>query len=93
MPNLNGVELLKTILSKKHFPVIMISSLNLEEGSLVMDALHKGAVDYIQKPDAEAKDQFAVELTGKILACVQSRKSSIKSKNMGAIMILQEIES
>jgi two-component system chemotaxis response regulator CheB len=84
MPNMNGVELLKAILSKKHFPIIMISSLNLEEGSLVMDALHKGAFDYIQKPDAEAKDQFAVELTDKILACVQSRKSPIKSKSMRA---------
>jgi two-component system chemotaxis response regulator CheB len=50
MPELDGVALLKRVLPKYRIPVIMISSLNREEGGAVLDALDAGAVDYIQKP-------------------------------------------
>lgn len=50
MPEMNGVELLKKLMLKKPIPAVMISSLSMEEGTLVLDALEAGAVDYIQKP-------------------------------------------
>lgn len=50
MPEMNGVELLKTLLPNQRIPTVMISSLSKEDGSLVLDALEAGAVDYIQKP-------------------------------------------
>lgn len=50
MPEMNGVELLKRTLAKRVLPTVMISSLSLEEGGLVLDALEAGAVDYVQKP-------------------------------------------
>ena len=50
MPEMNGVELLKQTLVKRALPTVMISSLSLEEGGLVLDALEAGAVDYVQKP-------------------------------------------
>src|SRR5207237_470619 len=50
MPEMNGVELLRSLLRKRDLPAVMISSLSMEEGGLVLDALEAGAVDYVQKP-------------------------------------------
>ena len=56
MPEMNGVELLKKLMPKFRLPALMISSLAIEDGTLVLDALEAGAVDYIQKPSfAELK--------------------------------------
>jgi two-component system chemotaxis response regulator CheB len=70
MPGMTGVEVVKQLLSKEPFPVIMISSLNMEEGSLVFDALNEGAFDYIQKPKLEDKALFVDEFKLKLLAAV-----------------------
>ncbi len=52
MPEMDGVTLLKTIITPKyHIPTVMISSISMAEGPLVLDALENGAVDYIQKPE------------------------------------------
>ncbi|WP_372654177.1 chemotaxis-specific protein-glutamate methyltransferase CheB [Halobacteriovorax sp.] len=53
MPEMNGVELLKIIQPKYKIPAIMITSVSIEEGPLVLDALESGAFDYIQKPKIE----------------------------------------
>ncbi len=50
MPEMSGVELLKKILSYRFLPTVMISSLNMDEGREVINALELGAVDYIHKP-------------------------------------------
>jgi two-component system chemotaxis response regulator CheB len=50
MPEMNGVELLKKLMKTHRIPTVMISSLSMEEGTFVLDALEAGAVDYIQKP-------------------------------------------
>ncbi|MBY0413767.1 MAG: chemotaxis response regulator protein-glutamate methylesterase [Bdellovibrionales bacterium] len=52
MPEMDGVTLLKTIISPKYrIPTVMISSISMAEGPMVLDALENGAVDYIQKPE------------------------------------------
>jgi two-component system chemotaxis response regulator CheB len=52
MPEMDGVTLLKTIITPKyHIPTVMISSISMAEGPMVLDALENGAVDYIQKPE------------------------------------------
>ena len=50
MPEMDGVTLLGLVMARSPLPVVMISSVSLEEGSQVMRALELGAVDYIQKP-------------------------------------------
>ncbi|MBX3020877.1 MAG: chemotaxis-specific protein-glutamate methyltransferase CheB [Bdellovibrionales bacterium] len=50
MPGMTGVEWLEKLLPKNPIPVVMISSLQLQEGNEVFRALELGAVDYIQKP-------------------------------------------
>jgi two-component system chemotaxis response regulator CheB len=83
MPKKNGVEVLSDLLSQKHFPVLMISSLNLEEGSLVFDALNAGAFDYIQKPRLEDREAFKEEILSKALLAVEGREahSSLRKLN------------
>lgn len=53
LPEMNGVELLKRYILKFPIPTVMISSISVEEGPLVLNALEAGAVDYIQKPGAQ----------------------------------------
>lgn len=52
MPEMSGVELLRRVLAKRFIPTVMISSLSMEEGNEVLNALEIGAVDYIHKPAA-----------------------------------------
>lgn len=50
MPHMTGVEWLAELLPRHPLPVVMISSLQLQEGGEVFKALELGAIDYIQKP-------------------------------------------
>lgn len=78
MPDKTGVEVVQDLLENNSYPVIMISSLSLEEGSLVIDALNAGAFDYIQKPKLEEKEHFKEELQNKILLALDS-ESQVKT--------------
>jgi len=51
MPKMTGVEWLAQLLPKNPISVVMISSLQMQEGNEVFKALELGAVDYIQKPN------------------------------------------
>lgn len=67
MPKKSGVEVVKELLRERYFPVVMVSSLSLEEGSLVFEALQNGAFDYLQKPQAENRDEFIKEIEERLL--------------------------
>lgn len=81
MPKKTGVQVVKEVLAQVNMPIIMISSLNLEEGSMVLDALNSGAFDYLQKPKLEDRKDFQSELLEKLLLATDSntqiRKSTI----------------
>lgn len=78
MPNMNGVELLKLIKPKYKIPCIMISSISMQEGPLVLDALDAGAVDYIQKPDMSNFAAIANEINTKIISASKSKHQESK---------------
>ncbi|MCM2280067.1 MAG: chemotaxis-specific protein-glutamate methyltransferase CheB [Oligoflexia bacterium] len=59
MPEMDGITLLQRILPRKPLPVVMISSISMEEGDQVLRALELGAVDYIQKPSFSELDTAA----------------------------------
>lgn len=59
MPGLSGVDFLKTFLKFKKIPTIMISSVSINEGPLVLEALSNGASTYIQKPSIDRLNQVA----------------------------------
>lgn len=73
MPGMDGVQLLKKILAHRAIPCVMISSLNLEEGSLVLEALESGAVDYIHKPSMKELPVMAPVIVEKIHAAASAQ--------------------
>jgi two-component system chemotaxis response regulator CheB len=83
MPEKTGVEVVKEILGEVFYPIIMISSLSIDEGSLVIDALNAGAFDYVQKPRLEDRTQFQNDLLEKLLLAVgrrENRPTALRSR-------------
>lgn len=82
MPHMNGVELIKKIHPKFHIPTIMISSISIQEGPLVMEALESGAVDYIQKPEVSNLSQVSEEINEKIIQASKVLRSAQKQSHL-----------
>ena len=73
MPQMSGVELIET-LGRENLPAtVVVSSLNMNEGTLVMRALENGAFDYIQKPTLEARAEFTEQLLEKLILAANSK--------------------
>jgi len=49
MPRMDGIEALRLIMDKTPVPVIMVSSLTVEDAKVTLEALELGAVDFIPK--------------------------------------------
>lgn len=76
MPEMNGVEFLKTYLKKLKIPVVMVSSVSVEEGPLVMEALSNGALTYIQKPSLEKMSQIAPDILEQLESLSENKESA-----------------
>lgn len=76
MPKMNGVELLKRILSKAAIPCVVITSLGKQDGPLVFDALENGAVDYIQKPAMSEMETSKMVILESIRAAASAKVQS-----------------
>lgn len=74
MPGMTGVDVLKKLKSTSMIPTIVISSLSMDEGSLVMDALDNGAVDYIHKPSRDNMDIFEKTLIERLIVSHEQNK-------------------
>ncbi len=68
MPRLNGLDTLDRILACRPTPVVMVSALSQRAADVTLQALDRGAMDYVAKPDglAEMKRTFGEELPQKI---------------------------
>jgi two-component system chemotaxis response regulator CheB len=55
MPRMDGLTALGEMVSKYHTPVVMLSSLTSRGAALTMQALEKGAVDFVCKPANSAR--------------------------------------
>src|SRR5437588_8218553 len=63
MPRMDGLTALGEMVAKHRTPVVMLSSLTARGAALTMQALEKGAVDFVCKPTATANiDEMAGEL-------------------------------
>ncbi len=60
MPNMDGLATLDAILARRPVPVVMVSSLTKLGANITLDALDRGAVDYLAKPDYGAKTRSAL---------------------------------
>jgi two-component system chemotaxis response regulator CheB len=61
MPNMDGLATLEAILARRPTPVIMVSSLTKLGAKITFDALERGALDYLAKPDYGAKTKAALQ--------------------------------
>lgn len=86
MPEMNGVELIESLDRSKLPPTVVVSSLNMNEGTLVMRALENGAFDYIQKPSMEERAEFAVHLAEKLTIAAQTRPRLQKTIQTGPLL-------
>lgn len=68
MPNMDGMATLDALLSQHPVPVIMVSSLTKAGAETTFEALERGALDFLAKPDYGAKTRAVLmeELPRKI---------------------------
>jgi two-component system chemotaxis response regulator CheB len=68
MPQMGGLETLDQMLSQRPTPVIVVSSFAKRAADVTLQALDRGAMDYVAKPDVTARAQqvFCSELPQKI---------------------------
>jgi two-component system chemotaxis response regulator CheB len=77
MPGLNGLETLRLIMAQAPRPVIMVSSVTLEQAEVTFTALGAGAFDYVPKRLSSTTldvDHIRADLIAKIKAAAQSRR-------------------
>lgn len=73
MPGLTGVDLVRKLAPKVESPIIMVSSMTMEDGTQVFDALNSGAFEYVQKPLHDDLQEFTKLLSDKSLAGLLAR--------------------
>lgn len=61
MPRMDGLATLEAILQRHPLPVIMVSSLTQRGAEITFQALDRGAIDYVPKPDAAAQLPLVAE--------------------------------
>jgi two-component system chemotaxis response regulator CheB len=72
MPRMDGITALSEMVSKHQIPVIMPSYLTTRGAALTMQALEKGAVDFICKPKSPAQvGEMGDELLSKVKAAAR----------------------
>lgn len=72
LKKMSGVDFLKEMKKGNMIPTILVSSLNINDGDTVFEALRQGAVDYIQKPDLKNMDLLSREIIEKVKTIASS---------------------
>ncbi|HCL56914.1 MAG TPA: chemotaxis response regulator protein-glutamate methylesterase [Spirochaetia bacterium] len=76
MPEMDGITFLEQVLPRYQIPVIMFSSLTEKGAEITIDAMRKGAFDFVAKPKTglfTAMDYLKEELVPKIKAAYQMK--------------------
>lgn len=90
MPVMNGITTLEKIVNNYSIPVIVVSNLTQKDAALTLEALEKGAIDFIEKP----KNIFSlsgkatkVDMINKIKVSAKSNIKCIKKSTIKPIAI------
>jgi len=86
MPEMNGLEVIDALAGTKNAPaIIVVSALTKKGGHLTLEALQKGAFDFITKPEAanpeKGREQLRTELASRLRAF--SARSGVPRKGIG----------
>jgi two-component system chemotaxis response regulator CheB len=76
MPDMDGLECLDRIMVERPCPVVMVSSLTSDGADVTLEALRRGAVDFVHKPVRAISlrnDDLAGELVSKVRAAAAIR--------------------
>lgn len=105
MPRMDGLETLEEILKRRPVPVIMVSSLTQLGAKVTLDALDRGAVDYVAKPEvgtgvpATLRDELVRKIKamagtdiGRLLRIRKERAEKQRSKLGSSPRLLTPIE-
>lgn len=82
MPIMNGLTMIKELMAKKSFPIVVVSSLSKEGAKETIQALEYGAFDFIAKPSSIfglKTDEVFAEYIEKVYAAAMS-KNKISSR-------------
>ena len=86
MPRMDGLTALKRIMVECPTPVVMLSGLTQQGARTTIQALMRGAVDFVPKPDAKINIHTVVEdLAAKIKAAAGSGTKSIRPPTTGEV--------
>jgi len=81
MPVMNGIEAVEKIMKTNPKPIIMLSAHTKENAKITMEALEKGAFDFIPKPGGEVSLNLlniSEEITEKIKAAYYANLPALK---------------
>lgn len=79
MPVMNGLDAVKGIMEKSHIPILMLSTLTTEGADATVEALARGAIDFVTKKAAFTEiSSLADEIIGKIKAIVGNKSITTK---------------
>lgn len=95
MPRMNGLEATEAIMEQRPTPILIVSSLTTEGAQATLDALDKGAVDFLAKNlVSSALDVMKIrdELVDKLKVVARSkgalkRRVSTKKKSLGVVTV------
>jgi len=92
MPRMDGLTALSEIAGKNRTPVIMLSSLTTRGAALTMQALERGAVDFVCKPGGPARlGEMAQELLSKIKAAARTNMLALSAASLPRYPIKQKL--
>ena len=85
MPRMDGITFLRKIMAERPTPVVICSTLTIENSETTMQALSSGAVDIITKPQIGLKN-FLTDSSGKLIDAIKgAAKSNVKQIKSFAI--------
>jgi len=58
MPRMDGITFLRNLMRLRPMPVLMISSLTAKGAQITLDALEIGAIDFIEKPKSNIREEL-----------------------------------
>src|SRR5262249_3127094 len=94
MPRMDGLTALGEMVSKHGTPVIMLSSLTTRGATLTMQALEKGAVDFVCKPSGTARlGEMAEELLSKVKAAAHTNVRALCSTSPRHARVKKKLSS
>jgi len=81
MPGMNGLDAVSAIMRLRPVPIVMLSSRTQEGAETTIEALRRGAVDFVGKPSGSTSvDLYKVkqELVSKVKAAAKAPKSALR---------------